>query len=524
VEERLSQFGLRSGPYRLARNGVTRDEEQIVRLRAALETLGPVFCSFGLYMSTRSDLLAAQDCVQLASVTNHARELSPTLLRELIKRELGCSPDEIYRDFNETPFLSGLLVQRHSAWLHDGRPVMVKLIRPEVEELVYYDSQLLHLLRGAFTNSGCTSPQIESAIEDFISTLQQHTDFLLYADAVAKFEQDMEAFGMLRVPSVQRHFTTSRVLTIERLPGQTLEEILDDSNRLSDDERYALAHRLCVVWLRQSLLGNVFPAEPTSANITILPANQIAFTEGTLASLPIQAKANVWDYMIAALRDDPDRACSSLLKEMEAGDGAVSDVELRQGFRQLVPFRDSDWSHGRDNNSLAEYLIMHWKFMHQSGYQPRAHVPSFYRGLLTIAGIARQLTSKGDPLQRALQDVRVLAETERLRDMLSTSHLTEQMDAYLALMMHFPQRLDQALTAIATREVRAGLQLQETSHDGKKKKSSAVEIAMWLMLGASVLLVEHFEAALIGPRSGRFDVVVIILVGALLLLTINRRR
>jgi hypothetical protein len=98
------------------------------------------------------------------------------------------------------------------------------------------------------------------------------------------------------------------------------------------------------------------------------------------------------------------------------------------------------------------------------------------------------------------------------------------MDAYLALMMHFPQRLDQALTAIATREVRAGLQLQETSHDGKKKKSSAVEIAMWLMLGASVLLVEHFEAALIGPRSGRFDVVVIILVGALLLLTINRRR
>src|SRR6185503_2440894 len=226
------------------------------------------------------------------------------------------------------------------------------------------------------------------------------------------------------------------------------------------------------------------------------------------------------DYMIAALGDDPDRACSSLLREMEAGDQAVSDIELRQGFRQLVPFRDSDWSYGRDDNGLAEYLFMHWKFMHRSGYQPRVHVPSFYRGLFTIAGISRQLTSNRDPLQRALQDVRVLAETERLRDMLSASRVTEQIDAYLALMMNLPQRLDQALTAIAKREV----QVQGMSQSHKKKHSWAVELAMWLMFGASVLLFKRVEINLTSSQSGRLDIVVIVLFGALLLLSVNRRR
>src|SRR6185503_12115549 len=108
VEQRLAQLGLRPGPYRLVRNGVTRDENKIVRLREALETLGPVFCSFGLYMSSRADLLAGKDCVQLALLKSHAQELSPGSVRDQIKRELGCRPGEVYRDFNEKPFVSGL--------------------------------------------------------------------------------------------------------------------------------------------------------------------------------------------------------------------------------------------------------------------------------------------------------------------------------------------------------------------------------------------------------------------------------
>ena len=523
VEQHLAQFGLRAGPHRLVREVVPSEENKIARLRTALEGLGPVFCSFGLYMSTRVDLLAAKDCLQLASITHHTKEFSPNVVRDHIKREIGCLPEEIYTDFKEKPVASGLLVQQNCSLLHDGLPVTIKLIHPEVEELIHYDVQLLHLLQGAFTSDDCTGSQVESAIHDFVHTLEQHTNFLAHADAVTKLSRDMEVFGMLRVPSVHGQLTTSKILTIERLPGQTLEQILHvPANEYpgyykQDDERYALAHRLCVVWLRQALLGSIFPAEFTPSNIRILPTNQIAFTGGTLASLPAEAKANVSDYLLAALTDDPDRACSSLLKEMEVRDCAVSEAELRRRFRQFVPFRDSDWAYGSDNNNLPEYLFLHWKLVNRGGYRPRAYMPSLYRGLFKIASISRRLTSKGDPLQHALRDVRVLAETEKLRDMFTVSRFTEQMDAYLALMMHLPQRLDQALS-----RTRAGLQVQETIKSPRKKNVGSLELALWLMFGAGVLLVQHFVMTLAISR--RFETVVFFLFGALLLLLVSRQR
>jgi ubiquinone biosynthesis protein len=526
IEERLAQFGLKAGPHRVVRKRVSSEENQIGRLRAALEGLGPVFCSFGLYMSTRVDLLATPDCRQLASLAEHTEQSSPVVVWEHIKRELGCRPDEVYSDFTEKPFVSGLLIQQHRAWLRDGSAVTVKLIHPEMEELIHYDAQLLHLLHGAFMSADCTSSQIESATDDFLLALQQHTEFMVHANAVATLSNNMETFGMLRVPFVYRQLTTSRMLTIERLPGQTLEQVLEEEpneNVLNDDERYVLAQRLWVVWLRQALLGSMFPAEPTPSNVTILPSSQIAFTGGILVSLPDAAKVNLWNYLIAALMDDPDRACSSLLKEMEVQSSPLSEAKLRQKFRQLVPFRDNDWAYGPDNNDLAESLFLQWKLTTRGGYRPRVHVPSFYRGLFMIANISRRLASKGDPLHQALQTVRLVAEAEKVRDLLTVSHVTEQMDAYLALMMRLPQQLDQALTMSANGDMRPRFQLPETPETRRKKNSLATAVALWLTFGATLLLARQLETNLALLLSGRISTVVFIFFGALLLLSDRRR-
>jgi ubiquinone biosynthesis protein len=528
VEQRLAQFGLRAGPRRVIRNGVSSEHNKIGRLREALENLGPIFCCFGRYVSTRADLLAASDSFQLASINDQAPALPPAVLQDHIKRELGCCPDEIYREFDEKPFVSGLLVQQHCAWLRDGTPVTVRLVRPEVEELIYYDTQLLHLLQGALMSSDCTSDQIKSAINDFVLMLQQSTNFLLQADALSRFSKDMVAFGMLRVPLVESQLTTTKMLTIERLPGQTLEQLLnvrsnEYSHQISDDERNTLAHRLYVVWLRQSLRGTVFPVEPTPANIAILPTNQIAFTAGPLTSLPTQAKAHFWDYLVAALADDPDQACSALMKEMDVRDQSISEVELRRRFRQQVPFRDSNCVYGGDNNGLDENLFMHWRLAQRSGYEPRAHVTSFYRGLFMMAGICRRLTSKEDLLFNALQDVRVLAETENLRALLSSSRFVEEMDAYLELMMHLPQRLDRALSLGTSVDRRRSPQIPNISETRRRKNSLAVDVALWLMLVATLLLVQNSRIGFAGFREVRLETLVFILFGALLLLSVGRR-
>lgn len=530
VEQRLAMFGLRRGPHRLVRSAVAPEENYVLKLRAALEGLGPVFMSFGLYLSTRVDLLAARDCRELGSLFDRA-EASPTdAIRNLIRQELGCLPEDAYLAFEEKPFASRLLYQQHHAWSQDGQAVTVRLVHPEAEEFLRYDVQLLQLLKGAFAWEGWTDSKTESAIDDFRLVLQQGTDFTAQARAFATLANDTEVFGVLRVPLVHARLSTSRMLTVERLPGEDLDDVLESlqigqesiTATADEEERYSLARRLCVAWLRQALLGSFFPAEPSPENITILPNKQIAFSDGAFASLTPEAKAHLWDYLIAAVTENPDLACSCLLKELSKEKHAVSEDELRQRFRQIVPFRDSEWALSGANNNLAEYLFLHWRLASERGYLARPGLPSFYRGLFMIATLAQRLVPHRDAFQEALQDVRLLSGVEKFREMLSARGLGEQMETYFGIMMDLPQRLDAVLTLAAEGQARLKVQVPGETHGGQS--SLTIMGALVLALSATVLLAHRFGTGVAGPWPNRISTLAFVLLGAMLLRIVTRGR
>lgn len=531
VEQHLARFGLRPGPRRLTPGGASSEANRIRKLRKAFESLGPVFIAFGRYLSTRVDLFSARDCLELASLPNRTECSSPTAVRYLIRQELGSLPEDVFRVFEQIPFVSGLFVQEHRAWLTDQEAITVKLVHPEVEGLLHCDAQLLQSLAGLFVGNDCNRTQIESAIEDFVISLQQQTNFSLPARAAKDLSKDAELFGMLKAPFLYDELSSNRILTVERLPGLSIEDLLNSLPSPKDhviesaaaEECYGVAHRLCVVWLRQAFLGTQYPVEPSPENISLQPNDQFAFTDGGWARLPKDARANLWDYLIAVVTENPDAACSSLLKELAPGKEPTSEEHLGQRFRQLVPFRDSDWAYSTDNNNLAEYLFLHWKLASQDGYCPRRHVPSFYRGLFVLATVAQRLAPHRDALRDAVQSVRVLAAAERFRDLLSTPRLGQQMDDYFSIMLDLPQRLDGALTMGADGKARMRLQRSETVAARRKKNSSTIDVALLLAFGAMIILPQRFEANLAGSRWFAAGVVMFICLGSWLLRSSRRR-
>lgn len=495
VEKRLALFGLQRGPHRLLGHGVNLEQDRISRLRAALEGLGPVFCSFGRYLSTRVDLLPAKDCRELATLPDHAEESAAHVVRNLIKLELGSSPEDVFLTFEAEPFSSGLFYQQHRACLSDGQAVTVKLIHPEAEEFLKHDLQLLPLLKGAFVGRGSTDSQVDRMIEDFRNTLLQRTNFVLQAEALATLAKDTEVFGILRVQIVHRQFSTSRMLTLERLPGNSVAELLSllESGREpateipGTEERHNLARRLWVVWLRQALLGSLLPVEPSPGNVTILPNQQIAFVDGGFATLAPETKTNLWDYLLAVVTDNPDLACSSLLKELDRGKDAISEDELRQRFRQIVPFRDSEWANEGNSNYVAEHLFLHWKLAGDRGFRTRPGLPAFYQGLFTMDRMVRRLAPNSDAFQEALQDVRLLTGIERFRELMTMRELGEQMDRYFAIMMDLPQRLDETLTQMAEGHAELRQRLDQAGSPPAVQRWNGM-IALLLALTAFVVL------------------------------------
>ena len=525
VEQYLAMW-LRRGPFGLASPTVDFDGNHVRRLRAALESLGPVFCAFGNYLSTRVDLFDADDCKELASLPQHGEPSSPASIRSLINQELGCAPEAAFPTFEERPFASGLFHQQHHASLGNGQAVVVRILHPEVEESLYYDVELLQLLHSPLLETTLTASQIESAIDDFRLTLRHRTDFAIQASAFAVISGDADNFGILRVPLVYRQLSTSKVLTIERLAGSSIEELLSfisdrDEDETNVEERYTLARRLCVAWLRQTLLGSRFPSEPSPANVTVLPDKHIAFVDGYFAELPAEAKANLWDYVLAVVNEDPDLACSCLLKELDSDRRSGNENALRQAFRQLVPFRDNEWNRNFEQINLAEHLFLHWRLAGRGNYWPRPHLSSFYRGLFVLANIAQRLAPTRDALKDAMQDVRILAGMERFREKLSVREFGEQMDKYFAMMIDLPQKLDHTLTLMAEGDPRLRLSVVETTRRADKRTSPAI-VALLFATAVMVLLSPYVKDYFGDSWSQSFKALVFLLWAVMLLRIANR--
>lgn len=534
IEQRLAEFGFARGPrHVLVGAGVAEFEHtRVRRFRLMLESLGPIFSAFGLYLSTRADLLPVRDCVELAAIADHASPASFSFVQETLRHQIGYPLERVYGTFEETPFETRLLFQSYYAWLDDGSPVVVKMLRPGIVEQVACDTHSLSLLKNALAWMGLRSETVDGVLADFGDSLRWQMNLLHEAEAIKAMARSAEECEMLLAPALHTRLCTQGVLTVERLPGLHLDGLLNSSTVREEDEtkilmhaewnvdRRQLARMLSLVWLRQALHDQLFPIEPHASNVMIVSDRRIAFTGGTFAGLAPEQRANLWDYLVAAAADNPDRACSSLLREMKTTGRSDRGGDLPRRFKQLVPEREGQWSNGNDN--LADYLIEQWRLVGLCGYVPQEHVASFYRGLFAITCLTRQLAPESDALAEGIQEMRLLVSLGQMREMMKFRELENQMDTYAALMVNLPQRLDEALTLAAEGGARVRFQLPTSVERRRRKNSSMKLTALLLVLAAFVLWTHNPATALAGPWADGVRALVFVALGALVLRAVIR--
>ena len=519
VLERMAALGLRRGPHRIVRTGWDSEASLGFKLRLVLGDLGPLFSAFGHYLATRVDLLTAADCLELEALADDSPPMPSASVRQLIQHEIGCAVEDAFLSFESEPFESRLLHQLHHArLLQNGMPVVVKLVRSKATSQLLCDLELLDLLEVAIEGPA-RGAVLKSAVADFAVALRQQIDLTGEAKALAALRRDAEDFEVLRVPEVLHDLSTASMLTVEHLTGTRL----DDSVRAVD--RQGIARLLCSAWLRQALMGHIFPVEPCPANVAVVSDRQIAFTGGVFSSLPGESQSNLWNYLIASAGDSPDQACSCLLREMKRDALPGADEDLRHRFRQVVPFRDSGWYSNEDTNHLIEHLVVHWQAAINCGYMPQLHLPSFCRGLFAVTRLAQQLSPETDPLLEGLQEARLLESVARMREMLSLQRLGDHADRYAGLMMAMPQRLDQMLMLASEGNARVKLHVPETTSHRRQKNSAAIMTAMLPLLAAVAFVLPRVTSSFLGSDwAGRINAVAFIACGALLLLAANRTR
>ena len=307
-----------------------------VRLRHTLERLGPTFVKLGQVASTRPDLIPEDVIHELRKLQDDVAPFPDAEAFAMIERELGAPIDDLFAEFERTPIAAASLGQVYCGVLADGSPVCVKIQRPNVEEIVDTDLDILRT-QARFVSQHSELAERYDVVEitdEFANAVRGELDYLAEA---ANCERLKEAFAddeTVRFPAVYWEFTTHHVLTMERLFGLPFNR----PERLTEagQNRNELAKIGIYCYLEQIFVQGFYHADPHPGNLFALEDGTVGFTDfGRCGTISKVGREQLADLFMAIIDDDAGLAVDTLLNA--AGNpGDIDVAELERDVSRLI--------------------------------------------------------------------------------------------------------------------------------------------------------------------------------------------
>lgn len=192
-----------------------------VRLRRALEELGPIFVKFGQVLSTRRDLLAPDIATELAKLQDRVPPFDSDIAIEQIRKSLGAHPDELFAEFERTPVASASIAQVHFARLKNGTAVAVKVLRPGMKKSIDEDIALMQIAAswvGKLWEDGRRLKPRE-VVAEFDKYLHDELDLMREAANASQLRRNFSGSDLLLVPEMHWDYCSTSVIVMERMLG-----------------------------------------------------------------------------------------------------------------------------------------------------------------------------------------------------------------------------------------------------------------------------------------------------------------
>ena len=272
-------------------NWLKRDRgSKAERLRLALEELGPIFVKFGQILSTRRDLLPESFADELARLQDAVPPFPGKIARQIIEEAFACPVHEVFLEFDEEPLASASIAQVHKAVLMDGREMIVKVVRPEIEKIIKRDIGLMHVLAAKAEVYWDAARKLKptNVVYEFEKTLIDELDLMREAANASQLRRNFRDSEILYVPEVEWDYTTNNVMVMERINGIPVSDV--ESLKQAGVDLKRLAENGIELFLTQVIRDSYFHADMHPGNIFIRPgengAAQIVVVDfGIMSSL-----------------------------------------------------------------------------------------------------------------------------------------------------------------------------------------------------------------------------------------------
>ena len=306
------------------------------RLRMALEELGPTFIKFGQIISARHDLLPQALIKELRKLQDEVPPFDSSRAVAIIEEELAEPVGELFQDFETTAEASASIAQVHRARLPNGTLVAVKVRRPDIEEVVRTDVEILEdlatLSERTLPNARLFNPR--SLVEEFKQQINREMNLAMELLNLEKFRSLMENEETLRLPATFRQYSSEKVLTLEHITGTPLSRVLEDPE--AHEYSKTLGDRLADLLLKQIFETGFFHADPHAGNLLVLEMERICYFDfGMMGTVGDKQRERLSTLMFGIGKRNASLVTRTLL-EMTHAEEPVDREDLEIRIFQLL--------------------------------------------------------------------------------------------------------------------------------------------------------------------------------------------
>ena len=363
-----------------------------VRLRRALEDLGPIFVKFGQILSTRRDLLPEDIADEFASLQDRVPPFPGETAAGIVRDALGRPIEEIFGEFVREPLASASIAQVHAARLRDGREVVVKVVRPEIEKVIRRDVSLLHLVAELAQRYWPDARRLHprEVVAEYEKTILDELDLLREAASASQLRRNFEGSDLLHVPEVFWEYTRRRVMVMERVSGIPISNV--DALVDAGIDLRMLAERGVEIFFTQLMRHNFFHADMHPGNIFVERAHPgrpsyIAVDFGIMGSLSERDQRYLAENFLAFFNRDYRRVAELHVESK----WVPSDTRIDEFEAAIRSVCEPIFDRPLKEISFGRVLVQLFQAARRFHMEVQPQLVLLQKTLLNIEGLGRQL-------------------------------------------------------------------------------------------------------------------------------------
>ncbi|NJR47622.1 MAG: AarF/ABC1/UbiB kinase family protein [Hyellaceae cyanobacterium CSU_1_1] len=483
-------------------NNSPRRRHQIAKwlVKNILE-LGPTFIKIGQSLSTRADLIPIEYIEEFGQLQDRVPPFSSDLAIAVIEQELGKPISVLFAEFNPTPLAAASLGQVHKARLLTGEDVVVKVQRPGLARLFNLDFEILHHLVRWLNRlvKGVRKFNLEAIYREFFELLYLEIDYIHEGKNADRFRQNFQDYQRVAVPQVYWQYTTSKILTLEYLPGIKIDN--RPALEASQIDTQAVIQLGITCYLKQLLEDGFFQSDPHPGNMAVSPRGDIIFYDfGTMAEVKTMAKDQMIKTFFAVLKNDTDEVVETLIYM-----GLIEPVADMTPVKRMIAFMLKEFRDKPvDVRAFEQITEEVYAIFEQQPFRLPPQMTFVVKSLTTLDGIARALDPQYNLLAAAQPFLKQIAFQQQQSGMLGI--LARQTKDFIQYKLRQPNRTQTSIMRLESRLDLGELQVKVKSIESERslkqiqlgiKSLIYTCLSGFSLLSGSVLLVGQLKGVAI---------------------------